>query len=91
MTIDVGDSVTFTNASGFHNVLSDKGAVTAFRCANGCDGAGGDGNPAGPGWSATVTFPTIGAAPYHCEVHGAGMAGTITIVEPPIFVDGFDS
>ena len=42
LTINVGDTVTFTNTSGFHNVVSDADSVTAFRCANGCDG---DGHP----------------------------------------------
>lgn len=90
LTINAGDSVTFTSGGGFHNVVSDDGAVTAFRCANGCDATGGDGTPAGPGWSATVVFPTPGEAPYHCEVHGTAMTGLVTVVEAPIFKDGFD-
>src|SRR4051812_12364850 len=72
LTIAVGDTVTFINdptAPGFHNVESDTGAVTQFRCANGCDGdgAGGSGDPASNTWSATVTFPTAGSVPYLCE------------------------
>ena len=83
LTINVGDTVTFTNTSGFHNVVSDADSVTAFRCANGCDATGGNGDPSGPGWTADVTFPTAGTAPFHCEVHGLAMAGTITIVGTP--------
>jgi len=88
LQIAVGDTVTFENdpnTPGFHNVSSDTDSVTAFRCANGCDGdgAGGNGNPSGATWMATVTFPTAGTAPYHCEVHGGeggvGMSGVITI------------
>ncbi|WP_332687528.1 FG-GAP-like repeat-containing protein, partial [Devosia sp.] len=82
LTIDAGDTVTFQNGGGFHNVVSDPGSVTMFRCANGCDGAGGNGNLSGAAWSATVTFPTPGAIGYHCEAHGSpgsGMAGTITV------------
>jgi len=83
ITINVGDTVTFMNGGGFHNVASDTGAVTTFRCANGCDGDGGDGDPSSASWSATVAFPTAGTAAFHCEVHGSdgggGMAGTITI------------
>jgi len=83
MTINAGDTVTFTNGGGFHNVASDPGAVTAFRCADGCDGAGGNGSLSSSAWSATVTFPTAGAAAFHCEAHGAaggvGMSGKITI------------
>ena len=89
LTINVGDTVTFTNDPanpGFHNVVSDTGAVTQFRCANGCDGdgAGGNGNPDSTAWTATVTFPTAGTVPFLCEVHGipggGGMYGTITVV-----------
>jgi len=98
LTINVGDTVTFINdpdAPGFHNVVSDADSVTEFRCANGCDKTGGDGNPSTATWSAEVTFPTAGTAPFHCEVHGAdggvGMAGTITILgeggAPSITVD----
>ena len=79
LTIAPGDTVTFTNLGGFHNVESDADSVTAFRCADGCDGDGGDGTPAGPGWTATVTFPDVGVAGFHCEVHGVAMSGTITI------------
>ena len=35
-----GGTVTFSNGSGLHNVNADT-----FRCANGCDGEGGNGNP----------------------------------------------
>ncbi len=87
LSINVGDTVTFMNdpdAPGFHNARSDTDSVTQFRCANGCDGdgMGGDGDPSGNTWSATVTFPTEGTAGFHCEIHGfdgGGMHGTITI------------
>ena len=83
LTITAGDTVTFRNGGGFHNVASDPGSVTTFRCADGCDGAGGNGNLSSASWSATVTFPTAGTSAYHCEAHGApggvGMAGRITI------------
>jgi plastocyanin len=84
LTIAPGDTVTFTNMGGFHNVVSDTGAMVQFRCANGCDGVGaGNGDAAGPPWTATVTFPDEGVEGFHCEVHGAdggiGMSGTITV------------
>ena len=83
VTINVGDTVTFVNAEGFHNVVSDDGAVTEFRCANGCDGAGGNGNLSSGAWSATVAFPTAGTIGYYCEAHGAsggvGMAGRVIV------------
>ena len=80
LTINVGDTVVFSNAGGFHNVVADDGS---FRCANGCDGdgAGGNGNASSATWTARVTFSTAGSVPYHCQIHeGSGMVGTITVV-----------
>lgn len=85
LTIAPGDTVTFVNGGGFHNVVSDPGAIVSFRCADGCDGDGGNGDPSSADWSATVAFPEVGSAPYYCEIHGApgnvGMAGLITVAE----------
>ena len=90
LTIVAGDTVTFRNAGGFHNVVSDPGAVTEFRCANGCDGMGGNGNLSSAAWSATVTFPTAGTIGYFCEAHGSaggvGMAGKIIVTAAPPMV-----
>ncbi|GAA0707663.1 plastocyanin/azurin family copper-binding protein [Dokdonella soli] len=88
LTITAGDTVTFTNAGGFHNVASAPGAVTSFRCASGCDGdgVGGNGAATSTGWSAVVAFPKAGTVPYYCEVHGApgqGMSGTLTVQAAP--------
>ena len=77
VTIAAGGTVTFTNLGGLHNVVADDGS---FRCANGCDGSGGDGNAAANAWSVTITFPTAGSVPYNCEVHVAvGMTGTVIV------------
>lgn len=80
LTIELGDTVTWRNASGFHNVVADDGS---FRCANGCDGdgEGGNGNVAG-NWSFTRKFNSVADVAYHCEAHvDLGMAGIIK-VEP---------
>jgi plastocyanin len=85
LTIAVGDTVTFVNAGGTHNVAANNGS---FRCAQGCDGQGGNGNPSGAAWSATVAFNTPGSYGYRCEVHeGMGMRGTVIVqgVEPAAF------
>jgi len=82
VTINAGDSVTFTYAGGAlpHNVTSDTGL---FRCAHGCDSAGGDGNTSSSAWTSTVTFNTPGTFGYYCENHGApggiGMAGKVIV------------
>ena len=79
LTIEQGDTVTWTNAGGFHNVEANNGS---FRCANGCDGAGGDGDPSSSGWTASVTFTSPGTVDYFCVVHrGAGMTGRIIVQE----------
>jgi len=85
LTVQVGDTVTFMNKGGYHNVVADDGS---FRCAHGCDddGQGGNGNASDAIWFATVAFPTAGTVGYFCEPHGApgsGMYGTIEVVAPP--------
>jgi plastocyanin len=86
LLVTAGDTVTFVNRGGFHNVVADDGS---FRCANGCDGDGGSGNPSDAPWTASVIFSGPGTFGYHCEVHGLpqlGMYGSITVaprVEPP--------
>ena len=90
----VGDTITFNNvgaAPGFHNVRSD-GPVTTFRCANGCDGAGGDGSPSSTNWTATITLTAADTINYYCEIHGApgqGMFGTINVTTP-VELQSFD-
>jgi plastocyanin len=89
LTIRQGDTVTFTNAGGFHNVVADSGG---FRCANGCDGAGGNGALSSSLWSATVQFNNVGRFGYFCDAHGgpgSGMAGSITVEaggDPPFII-----
>ena len=99
VVVVAGDSVRWSNSMGFHNVRSDDCATAmvsplgcTFRCANGCDGQGGNGNPSSAGWQATVAFATPGVFGYHCEVHGspgASMFGTVTVLAI-VFVDGFE-
>jgi len=77
LMINKGDTVTFHNAGGFHNVASDTGL---FR----------NGSASSSGWTYTTpAFNEIGTFGYHCEIHGAaggvGMAGAITVQDygPP--------
>jgi plastocyanin len=79
--INVGDTVTFLNFGGLHNVVADDGS---FRCAHGCDndGHGGSGAPSSQRWQVSVTFPNAGTVGYFCETHGmpgSGMFGTINV------------
>ena len=72
LTVVAGDTVTFTNNGGFHNVAADNGS---FRCAQNCSGSGGD--PDSTLWSSTVTLASPGTVGYHCEVHGAAGQGML--------------
>ncbi len=79
LTINAGDTVTFKNKGGEHNVSANDGS---FKCSSTCSDTGGSGSPATGAWSFTRAFNTPGTFGFFCEVHGApgfGMNGTITI------------
>ena len=82
LTVHAGDTVTWVNQGGFHNVTAEDGS---FRCAEGCDGTAGD--PSAASWTFTRTFTAIGRQAYYCEVHGGpggtGMSGVITVEAAP--------
>src|SRR6476646_6309629 len=80
ITIDVGDTVTWVSSSAqSHNVHAND---DSFRCAAGCDGQGGSGNPRIGPWSATVAFPHAGVYGYRCDPHANyGMVGVVRVVE----------
>jgi plastocyanin len=87
ISINVGDTVTFINKGGLHNVVADD---SSFRCAHGCDGDGHGGNGAASSstWVASISFTKAGKVGYYCEIHGApgeGMFGTINVMgsQPP--------
>ena len=73
MTVNVGpgDSVTWTNAGGVHDVTFDDGSFTQPPA------------PSGDGWTVTRTFATPGAYQYYCSVHGftggVGMSGSVVV------------
>jgi plastocyanin len=88
--IAVGDSVTFFiyfdgGAAGPHNVVADDGS---FRCAQGCDGQGGDGTPRDytSRWQFTLTFDKPGIVSYHDEASKA--YGAIVVRASPHFAIG---
>lgn len=92
LSIHAGDTITFVNKGGLHNVKADDGS---FRCARGCDGQpGGNGAASSTNWTASVTFTQSGRVGYYCETHGApgqGMYGTIIVQAPtPVRLQSFD-
>jgi plastocyanin len=75
LNIQAGDTVTWHNAGGEHNVLADDNSFT-------------DGPPSGASWTFAHTFATAGTFGYHCQNHGLpgqGMFGTIHVAaaSPP--------
>jgi plastocyanin len=70
LTINAGDTVTFVNAGGFHDVTANDNSFTS-------------GAPTTDTFSFTQAFPTAGTYGYYCTIHGSsngtGMAGTITV------------
>jgi len=70
LTIEVGDTVRWTNVQGTHNVVADD---LLFR----------NGDPAPAPWFYEFVFTTVGVIPYYCEPHGgpggSGMSGLITV------------
>jgi plastocyanin len=71
VTIDPGDTVTWTNGGGFHNVKFDDGSFE---------------EPASPDftqWTVDRTFDAPGTFRYYCEAHGGpsgeGMAGVVRV------------
>ncbi len=73
LTINAGESVTWTNNGGLHNV---NGATATFP--NNPAGFG-NGAASGSNWTYTFTFNTPGVYQYRCDIHPAMMQGTITV------------
>lgn len=74
LTIDVGDTVIWTNDDTvIHTVTADAGSTESF-----------DSGTLNPGDTFSVTFTMEGSNPYHCIPH-PGMTGTITVT--PLGVD----
>jgi plastocyanin len=68
VTINVGDTVTWTNAQGFHNVLLGDSRLNQ------------PGFPTDPAWNPPpqMTFNEEGSYTFVCEVH-PGMTGTVNV------------
>jgi plastocyanin len=75
LTINVGDTVVWTNMQGNHNV----NATTATFPSN----PESFGNDVGaPGWVFSHVFTIAGVYDYHCDPHAAfGMVGQITVID----------
>ncbi len=67
VTIDLGDTVTWNNAGGFHNVEFNDGSFTQPA------------QPDSSSWTAQRTFETPGIFRYHCGFHGSAMSGAVRV------------
>ena len=81
LTINLGDTVTFNNTGGFHNL---NGTIATFP-----QNPASFSNPTGvsAGWSYVYVFTLPGTYNYQCDPHLPGMVGSIT-VNPQIDCDG---
>ena len=71
ITVSPGDTVTWRNDGGLHNVVADDNSFS-------------NGAPSTADWVYTRTFDTPGVKPYYCATHGAaggvGMSGEVRVV-----------
>lgn len=78
ITINQGETITFTNGGGTHNVnggqdIFPDNPASFFS-----------GTPSADSWEYTYTFNLDGLYNYQCDLHVAqGMVGTVTVVPPP--------
>lgn len=71
ITIEIGDTITWVNEQGRHNVVSTSGPVSFDS-----------GEPQTGEWEFSVTFSQPGVYQYICEPHASsGMFGSITVLE----------
>lgn len=79
LSIWAGDTVTFTNVSGYHNVVCQNYNPADPICGN-------SGNPQFSPWTYSFTYPAVGTFPFRCVIHSSdfthGMVGAITVTAP---------
>ncbi len=77
LTVAIGDTVTWTQVSGAHNV---NGSLTTFPS----NPAGfSSGSVAGGTWTYSFQFNLAGVYNYQCDPHIPSMVGTVTVTAAP--------
>jgi len=71
ININVGDTVTWNNTGGFHNV---NGTISTYP-----NNPEGFGNNLGSGWTFTHIFTIPGTYNYQCDPHLPGMIGVVNV------------
>lgn len=86
ISIVAGDTVRWDNLGNNNHNVSSTDLNYLFRCADGCDDTGGNGD-ASIGWTIDVTFHRPNSSiPYVCEPHvGFGMTGSVSVQTPDQF------
>src|ERR1051325_10570306 len=75
LVIQVGDTVTWTNVSGSHDVVCEVNSPGDPIC-------GSSGGLMSPHTTFSFTYPQVGSFPYHCTPHqSAGMTGLVQVVK----------
>lgn len=67
VTVGIGDTVTWKNDGGIHNVSFDDGSYTQPT------------QPNGTPWTVSRKFEAAGTFRYHCDFHGSAMSGTVVV------------
>jgi plastocyanin len=81
LTIEVGDTVFWTNTSGTHNV---NGSMTTFPSNPDSFGSGAPSS----GWTYSYVFTMAGDYTYRCDPHaGGGMTATIAVSESSVSIN----
>ncbi|HIG32948.1 MAG TPA: hypothetical protein EYQ09_05895, partial [Flavobacteriales bacterium] len=83
LTINVGDTVTWNNTGGNHNV---NGTQATFP-----NNPEGFGNSVGAGWTFQWIFTLAGTYDYQCDPHAPGMSGVIIANSSTLATDLFIS
>lgn len=84
ITIDLGDTVRWTSASGTHNV---NGTLATYP-----SNPESFGNSLGSGWVYSHKFLTAGSYDYRCDQHfSSGMVGTINVLPAGAVKELFDN
>ena len=71
LTIEIGDTVTFINTAGSHNV---NGTIGTFP-----NNPESFGNSVGSGWTYQHIFSIVGQYDFQCDLHASMMNGKITV------------
>jgi plastocyanin len=71
VTVEAGDTVTWNNGGGTHNVVFDDGPAYTEPST-----------PSSELWTRSRRFDDTGTFRYHCGFHGASMSGSVVVVTP---------